>query len=1014
MNIDDNHSAWSIPNGKSFLPNDKNLTPPPVDDEKTNFILDEKILLPTCDDEKTPSTFEDERKSPPKVFSRRIQLKSESLTTIVAPQAKHADQNPITLTVNAIRLRQPSPVAMLAAQKAALMSNSIRTIAEVAQNEIMIRTKGEGKSVSHLAFTGTIALKKATARCDEEASLIEQMANLVLENKNKAYLPSYKPQSFKLTRWGLTPLPTHLANIGIDCFYCTEPAFNQIRDHLSLTPTVKQRIQTDYHLPRKEQFPQGELPINDPRFYGSLFAISRHQTSVFAAPDLDLLTLQEQKNFLEQANRRIAIYSINGSKACLDSKTINWLQQHKLIQPVGQFTWALNFNTLKLLYLRRDLPSDIPVAFMRKDKKGSYNSCPPLNHFFPLKHHRSLRPLILGFIPWKFYSAEMFVRDSEQDRLGQTGYINPTRISISPFKDLQLANKILRQKGTLANDLLTSIEIDDEIALISTLLFEALDLHASNLGFTFDSPLFSSSHFDIKTNKPITDVTFSDLAIHYKAKFIDKTTQICCFNKPQSIAICQQKNANGQTDYLVRLNKQNKIFDGLLGNQKELVGELEKSPNIVLFDKDRFMGEDNWLQYIRDEGKKLHLLPIRSCLLQTDWSNFILQANTINFLQGLEAKKQAIVNWIDKEEAPIYQYLLPKDRKIVKEALLELFSDPEFSLTQFRSLDSNRPFKELRDSFAKYLASRKGLRLWKFWDTLQNMLLSDPKNPTGFYKPYCVGTQDTQYSIAAAYGINYHDLHALNPHWTGKIVAGDRLTVRPDLLGYSDVSKNLRYKIALSITPRMSYRQRQSFIERYDAICTFLKNRQALQKAETASLDEKRKLLSSLISAPNTPLSTLELNSLQEELKAQKDKEVFQAVKRSFEPTFMALAKVCFPLLADSLELNSYLHAHYPFQETHAAELVGLYSQPLEKLFSLYLKGVIDNDSTLKQDKQINALSDAFSKNLQLEELGKLRTAIGYDRLGPQKAAFWRLSLILERENDPHRAPTASFYLETE
>ncbi len=499
---------------------------------------------------------------------------------------------------------------------------------------------------------------------------------------------------------------------------------------------------------------------------------------------------------------------------------------------------------------------------------------------------------VVGSYHIKKTSAEQFGVDktsSQSQVMVQKRWMNSEPledVEAKPFiKEMILFSNINQsKKGSLLNQL----SPDAEFNAILTGEVQFFDLHGDNLGL----------RPNIKPDQLKNYEKFKDL--RFNTDFSDNIT----FAELLTAFINNQLKSDQEIEY-----KTNGIIKKYrLKDLPELQNALKiDSWELVLFDMDVSVGEDNIVQCRNDFRYSEHLIPLRSCLLATDWKDKPLSTETVQRLVNSEERDLNVKQWCRGETSSFYKRLSPQAKDSVKNYIAEQLKEPQYSLSYWRKNDkNNRSISNLRFDFSRNLGDiTQHAELWKI---IQDDLSSVK-----------VRKKDTWESIAKRYHQDVDQLKKLNPEGllAGKIkIKGADLTL-DDVNGFSN-----RKKIATQLFPPLTLRQQTALFQRQNNRIKYLKGYQELSK-----MTQKDKIFDALkmfIEDPATPLTSLRREELVTEIESKKnsDRDLIQLkemVCKECIPTYFNVLKSMYPLLADSFALDEEL-----FGKEEAGERVGL------------------------------------------------------------------------------------------
>ncbi len=255
---------------------------------------------------------------------------------------------------------------------------------------------------------------------------------------------------------------------------------------------------------------------------------------------------------------------------------------------------------------------------------------------------------------------------------------------IKPFVEMTLVSTLSSRAQSHVFSRLTQ---DDEYIAVLTGCLQMLDLHDANLGVAPRLPQGTSfSDFQVGNRAPKSAQQF--VISYLRGTITDQTTVTF---------------------------KENGILKTM--QVRDLPKELKDCPfQLVLFDTDLSLAEDSRLQVQKRGGKREHLIPFRSCFLETDWKDKPLSKETIKRLLESGERESQAAKWMRRADAPIYQKL----SRASKENVLSWITPKleQYTLTNAREKNSYATLKSVREAFAKDLASENS----PLWEELQKAL----------------------------------------------------------------------------------------------------------------------------------------------------------------------------------------------------------------------------------------------------------------------------------------------------
>lgn len=405
-----------------------------------------------------------------------------------------------------------------------------------------------------------------------------------------------------------------------------------------------------------------------------------------------------------------------------------------------------------------------------------------------------------------------------------------------PFVAMTLLHDLRAHPVAMAK-ILDSLPPEEEYKAILTGELQLLDLHAKNLGVapSLSDELGRYTDFQIGTRKLLS---LQEMLIGYLNGDIDDDTPVV-FKEDGIKKVATIGTMPG-----------------------ELKDALKTTWKLVIFDTDLCLAEDNRLQVQTRKGKREHLVPLRSCFLESDWRDKPLSNATINTLLTRDDRLDEASKWAVKADAPILKQLSSTTKTALQEWLKPQIAD--FCLSKAREQESDTTIKMLRDAFSAS-AAKKASPLW---------------NKVG---------QELGKKTPLSYKAKVKIAQQLFP----------RLTVR-QLTALQERQKSIK-----------------EYLTNYNALVHYSGPdlRGALEKYLTSSPLP--------LSTPDKEALLSVLDDVQLESQLQEFKKI---ALEGVQPTFFTLMKACYPLLADVHALAAHVygeelageligHYSYPIEE---------------------------------------------------------------------------------------------------
>lgn len=485
-------------------------------------------------------------------------------------------------------------------------------------------------------------------------------------------------------------------------------------------------------------------------------------------------------------------------------------------------------------------------------------------------------------------------------------------IQAKPFMhDMILLNDM---NHTTLNTLLKRLTPNAEFNAILTGEVQLLDLYAKNLAVAPKSnaqyEYFKNLEFSI--HSPSGDksqkISFKDLILKYLAGGIKKDT-------------------------LIEFKASKKTILKPLKELKDLQKALDVRWDFVIFDTDLSLTENNRLQAQFHKEIKGHLIPLRSCLLETTWKDRPLNDQTICRLMDSDARDLRVKQWVKKEDAPIYKKISANTKASIQADLAPLIQ--KYSLSQPREKRKNIIIKQLQDQFVQDLSNISEPAHLKIWKIIETDLSS-----------VTVRSDDTLESIAKRYRQDIDTLQLLNP-----MCLGEKVDIHYDLTSSSHEALKRRERIAAQLFPRITHRQQTALLERQQCRKEYLSSYRELSQSKL----EGAKLVAPLqdfIQKSTTPLSSIRREKLLQQLKKSSASELLnlkKAVIKECQPSYFNLMKAMYPLLADAYALNQAVYK----DEITAGINIGNFQESLENTIQQAEKQFATNSPEGRMVKRI-------------------------------------------------------------
>lgn len=563
---------------------------------------------------------------------------------------------------------------------------------------------------------------------------------------------------------------------------------------------------------------------------------------------------------------------------------------------------VVNFKTLQTWFLQKTPMNDIqPVS------TDAVQDFPTIEE----------RQIALN-VPWKTVSTELM-------QFEDVSLFPLTNVQAKPFVSDMTLMKDFR------NALLARLTPEDEFKAILTGELQFLDLHHGNLGIapepTVEYERFKDAVFILDSDEE-QEFAFNNLVFSYL-------------------------KGNITPDTLIRFEEGGKRIEKPLSELPELQKALDGRWQLVIFDTDLSLSEDNRLQLQTRKNIEEHLIPYRSVLLETSWKDQPLSEETIQHLMDSTERDARVEQWIKKSDAPIYKHLSPSVRQDIEQLLEPLIN--KHTLSELHKNGEDATVKSLGQKFAIELSNFNNRQYSNLWEKLEQDL-----------SVVLVLPNDTWESIAKRHHQNVAELRQLNPT---PLTTGQKVKINFDLTSQSRDAVIKRLSIASQLFPRMTSRQQNALLERQHRRRDYLNNYQnlsrmtlegeklwnkigdSLQNPEIPITPQKRdellnqlkreqgeelfNLMINFLRKPETPLTSIRRKDLLREMERDKDAlladpqrllDLKKTICEECRPTYFNLMKAMYPLLADAYALNIAVDGN----DEIAGRNIGLYVEPLE------------------------------------------------------------------------------------
>lgn len=486
--------------------------------------------------------------------------------------------------------------------------------------------------------------------------------------------------------------------------------------------------------------------------------------------------------------------------------------------------------------------------------------------------------------PWKLFSSEiMHLTEINPDSNSSSYSATPVcNIQTKPFVEMLLLNDLDLETRDAALKRLTK---HSQFNAILTSELQLLDLHAKNLGV---KPKHNSAYSHYK------NVQFTLLPSNETKNFKDL---IIAYLKGQI-----------QPDTVIKFKKKGREIVKQLKDLPKLQQALNVRWNLVIFDTDLSLSEDNWLQFQIRSGVKEHLIPLRSVLLETSWKDHPLSDAMIQYLMNSEEHDFRVEQWASKADAPIYKRLSASALAIIKQQMTPYIE--KYSLSDSRN--NNVTIKSLTNQFSDEVSDAAH----PVWKIIEQDLSS--------------AAQRYHENVATFKDLN---LKVVQPRKKIKLQFDNLTSSNPE-------AKKKRKEMATQLFPRITSRQQRALLERQRNRKEYLRNYQNLSQS-TLKGEELFTQIEQYVQASTTLFSSRRRAELLRELTSRKDEFLNQpqtlsdfksTICTECQPSYFNLAKVMYPLLADAYELNQAVYSEgIGYSKAVPGQRIGLYDKPLQE-----------------------------------------------------------------------------------
>ncbi len=828
--------------------------------------------------------------------------------------------------------------AQAAAAKGKAVQAGLQALKNLTENKLVIRESGISAQKVFLLPEERVVFKSGSERAKEEERLVNDLFDLM---SKQAVVGTFNIQQAKADRFGIevseeiqargfTPenlsTSTNLRSFIMDKL--------SLHDRLVLmqqgkTPSEVNKELVNYEQMKKQQW-FIQLPGEDwkpislsdlQKFNLTNQLVSNAQIGTSSDTALSLYDhLLNETPFARALNYLPTLHA--SPKTLYVSPELSHPDDKNAYETCEKYKWSyqneggikqeVDFKTLQTLYMQNKKMDNIQAV-------SSAKLPPPTIHLNFSLLHKALN------VKWKAVSSEL----RQVDAIGDITRLRD--IQAKPF----ISNMILMHKLTPLerNTLLEKLTLESEFNAILTGEVQMFDLHGNNLGI---APVSNDEYERYK------DIQFS------VSTFGEMNLQLLTIG---------YLTGHIQPDSYIEFEEEGIIVQRPLKDLPELQKALDVRWQLVLFDTDLSLSEDNRL-LTQTRGSYLqHLIPLRSVLLETDWKDQPLSDETVQHLMDSTERDLRVANWIKKTDAPIYKHLSPSIMNTLEQRLAPLIS--RYSLSEPRKNHEDVTVKTLQERFVKELSGMYQPSHLIIWQTLEEDLSSVPVRP-----------DDNWEKIAKRYHQDINELQKLNPEG---LKPGQKVKIKYDLTSPSQEAIRKREKIAAQLFPRITHGQQTALLERQQRRRDYLSNYQTLSQSSLTG-EELISQIEDFLQKPETPMTSTRKKYLLDQMSVYHElmlshadglSNFKQAIQIECKPTYFNLMKAMYPLLADAYALNQAVYGN------DAGMNIGLYDVPLEETINLAKNNFPPPSEFLllaeHLEEEINTIADSnFVRHLDL------------------------------------------------
>ncbi len=522
------------------------------------------------------------------------------------------------------------------------------------------------------------------------------------------------------------------------------------------------------------------------------------------------------------------------------------------VKDIGGWT-ELSFRDLKARFSKGQLPATTWVQAMQRGEVRRW------------KKMKRLRNALET--PWTYELPQLIAK-------GTWGTERVEAVWAKGYRQEMLLNNRLRSDPDLHEAVIDRLTPESEFTREMTSEFQMMDLHGNNLGY---APVEAPARVALR------DYTYS-------YSLDDGTAR-----HGVSLERVTKDFLRGLIADIGTVQADQPIDPALLA---QLPGVVDGPWEYVLFDLDLSMGEGNDL---RTHSGRVNV-PLRSCLFKGGEGAIPYSEATLARLRAFDRDfDEVMIPWINRWDTPLRQALTPAQNRELDTLLEPSLAEDQYSLAKSRRGLGRTTVNNgtLQKRFGE--TAKNGAQYQPIWQFLKEHL------PDEWYLSERVVRGETLEDIAARHRILPDTLRFLNfdllaahnvgkPHGQWELPVGERLKVRYDLDDPDGIAVEERKALARQLFPRLTHGQRTALVERQTRRRDYLAAYKALAGAKPANRMQAMRVF---LARSDLPLDVVEL----EEFRQQLAVDQFQHLVDRCAPTYENLARVKYPLLANTYRL---------------------------------------------------------------------------------------------------------------